>query len=73
MGNVLDKHRLRDQRKAEKEEQSGEAAARDAQARQDTDKGAHEALYETAGDALDNAIDEALRDAGVFDDEEGEL
>ncbi|MBR2258166.1 MAG: Mu transposase C-terminal domain-containing protein, partial [Blautia sp.] len=73
VGNVLDKHRLRDQRKAEKEEQSGESAARDAQARQDTDKGAHEALYETAGDALDNAIDEALRDAGVFDDEEGEL
>ena len=73
VGNVLDKHRLRDQRKAEKEEQSGEAAAREVQARQDTDKGAHEVPYETAGDALDNAIDEALRDAGVFDDEEGEL
>lgn len=68
--NVLDKHRLRDQRKAEKEEQSGESAARNAQTHQGTDECTHEAVYETAEDALDNAIDEALRDAGVFDDEE---
>ena len=71
VGTVLDKHKVRAQRQAEKQEQSGEAAARKAQAGQDLlGEQQPRDVYETARDAMDDAIDEALREAGIFDEEE---
>jgi hypothetical protein len=63
---VLDRHRLREQRQMEKEEQSGEASAREAQAELEGST-VPQSIYDTANDALDNAIDEALRNAGAFE------
>ena len=69
VGSVLDKHKVRGQRQEEKQEQSGETAARQAQAEAGlkTGGGRQKAdTYETARDAMDDAIDEALREAGIF-------
>ena len=71
VGSVLDRHKVRAQRQAEKKEQSGEAAAKEAQEKSDTEANADWVdVYKTAGDAFDDAINEALRDAGIFGDDE---
>ena len=71
VGAVLDKHKVRAQRQAEKQEQSGEKAAREAQARTNIPDGQHPGgVYRTARDAMDDAIEEALREAGIFDEGE---
>jgi hypothetical protein len=71
VGAVLDKHKVRAQRQAEKQEQSGEKAAREAQARTNIPDGQHPGgVYKTARDAMDDAIEEALREAGIFDEGE---
>ncbi len=73
VGAVLNKHKVKEQRKAEKQEQSGETAAREAQdgLQFESDMWS-EKVYETAEDAMDAAIEEALKNAGIFDEEEAE-
>ena len=70
VGAVLDKHKVKEQRQAEKEEQSGEKAARDAQNRPNSeDSMKPNGPCKTARDAMDEAIEEALREAGIFEPE----
>lgn len=87
VGNVLNKHRLRSQREAEKAEQSGETAAREEQKSQELEqseamaqtgrtqdiadsgvnKDKNQTTYSTAKEAMDQAIDKALREAGILE------
>ena len=69
VGSVLSKHKLNAQREAEKLEQSGETAARKAQSKSSLTSETTETMdkhFETANDAIDNAINEALREAGIL-------
>ena len=67
VGNVLDKHRLKSGRKAEIDEMSGRSAAVKAQespGRADAPEGEPPA---GAGNAIDDAIDKALKELGLFE------
>ena len=68
VNSVLNKHNLRNQRNTEKEEQSGAAAAMEMQDELGvvSDSEQTDGVYDTAGDAFDEAIDDALREAGLF-------
>ena len=65
VGNVLDRHRVRAGRKAEIDEGSGRAAALRDQAEPQED--AVEGQAPAAGSAIDDAIDQALKDLGLFE------
>lgn len=65
VGNVLDRHRVRAGRKAEIDEGSGRAAALRDQAEPQED--AAEGQAPAAGSAIDDAIDQALKDLGLFE------
>ena len=65
VGNVLDKHRIRAGRRAEIDEGSGRAAAIREQAQPPEDPADGQAR--AAGSAIDDAIDQALKDLGLFE------
>ena len=65
VGNVLDKHRIRAGRRAEIDEASGRAAAIRDQSGSPED--AAEGQASAAGSAIDDAIDQALKDLGLFE------
>ena len=66
VGNVLDKHRLRTGRKAEIDEISGRSAAQKAQESQEH-ADVPEGETPAAGNAIDDAIDKALKELGLFE------
>lgn len=66
VGSVLNKHRIKAGRQAEKDTQSGRTAALEKQAEPVSETGPAEE-FSSADDAMNDSIDQALRDAGLYD------
>lgn len=66
-GAVLNRHSIRAQRQAEKEQQSGASDALLMQHKTEQTAPRPAGKYQNAGDAIDDSIDRALRDSGLYD------